>query len=151
MKTIIKNITKTFYITSTLTSLLGFGSAQAIECDNPTECFERALSELIEAKEEITHLRRQLGKTRTKLNKYISDDGEWKGKNSGLVGPQGPQGPQGLQGLQGPPGPQGPGAYWANGNTWVIPGSGGVLHMNRGGDVCLYIDNQSRRCWNLNN
>lgn len=63
-----------------------------------------------------------INKMNEKLNKYITDDGVWKGQNSGLQGPPGPQGVpgvQGIQGIQGPPGPQGnPGP--GNLVSWVI-------------------------------
>ncbi|HYX32847.1 MAG TPA: collagen-like protein [Oligoflexus sp.] len=57
-----------------------------------------------------------------KLNKYISDDGVWKGQNSGLVGPKGDQGIQGIPGPKGDQGVPGPQGDKGAGNlvNWVI-------------------------------
>jgi hypothetical protein len=61
-------------------------------------------------------------KMNEKLNRYITDDGVWKGQNSGLQGPQGAQGLQGVQGPKGDQGPPGPQGAAGPGNlvSWVI-------------------------------
>jgi hypothetical protein len=63
-----------------------------------------------------------INKMNEKLNRYITDDGVWKGQNSGLQGPQGAQGLQGVQGLKGEQGPPGPQGAAGPGNlvSWVI-------------------------------
>jgi hypothetical protein len=75
-----------------------------------------------------------------KLNKYISDDGTWNGKNSGLQGPQGDQGIQGVQGeqgIQGAPGPKGDSGP-SNLVNWVINEANSCnRYCNFRGYVCL--------------
>ena len=87
--------------------LMSSSMAQSSSCGTPSECFELALSELTEAKEEIVSLRADLARTKAKLNRVVSDDLKWVGESTGLVGPQGPRGSQGTQGPQGAQGPKG--------------------------------------------
>lgn len=79
----------------------------------------------------------------------INVQGQWVGDPTGLRGPQGIQGIQGIQGVpgpQGPQGPQGPGAHFVN-DIFVIPGEGGVLHLNMQGNECLYKNDGTKRCF----
>lgn len=71
---------------------------------------------------ELQNQKALIHKMNEKLNKYITDDGLWKGQNSGLQGPQGERGPKGDQGPQGAPGPQGLQGAAGPGNlvSWVI-------------------------------
>ncbi len=84
-----------------------------------------------------------LEKINEKLNKYITDEGLWKGQNTGLQGPKGDTGATGSTGATGatgatgptgPAGPQGP----SNLVNWVINEANSCnTYCNFRGLVCL--------------
>jgi hypothetical protein len=81
--------------------------------------------------------------------KVIDPQGRWVGDPTGLQGPKGDKGDKGdtgATGATGATGPQGPGAHFV-GDTFVIPGAGGVLHLNMQGNECLYKDGAGVRCF----
>lgn len=119
-----------------------------------TSTYSQSSSELQDLRKIIAVQQSQIHQLQNLLSKNIEckqgpGKCDWIGNPTNLVGPTGQNGKDGNNGQNGANGKDGPGAYWANGSTYVIPGYGGQLHLNRSGNMCLYVDNLPSVCFNL--